>query len=43
VAAARLIASGVPPREACRVAIAGPLTDDPDLLAAALDLITALV
>jgi nitric oxide reductase NorQ protein len=43
VAAARLIASGVPPRGACRVAIAGPLTDDPDLLAAALDLITALV
>jgi nitric oxide reductase NorQ protein len=43
VAAARLIASGVPPREACRVAIAAPLTDDPDLLAAAQDLITALL
>jgi nitric oxide reductase NorQ protein len=43
VAAARLIASGVSPREACRVAIAGPLTDDPDLLAAAQDLIAALV
>lgn len=43
VAAARLIASGVPPRDACRVAIAAPLTDDPDLLAAAGDLITALV
>ena len=43
VAAARLIASGVPPRDACRVAIAAPLTDDPDLLAAAGDLIAALV
>ena len=43
VAAARLMASGVGPREACRVAIAGPLTDDPDLLAAAQDLIAALV
>jgi len=43
VAAARLIASGVAPREACRVAIAAPLTDDPDLLAAAQDVITALL
>jgi nitric oxide reductase NorQ protein len=43
VAAARLIASGVAPREACRVAIAAPLTDDPDLLAAAQDLIAALL
>ena len=43
VAAARLIASGVPLREACRVAIAAPLTDDPDLLAAAHDLIAALL
>jgi nitric oxide reductase NorQ protein len=43
VSAARLIASGVAPREACRVAIAAPLTDDPDLLAAAQDVITALV
>lgn len=43
VAAARLIASGVTPREACRVAIAAPLTDDPDLLAAAQDLIAALL
>ena len=41
VAAARLIASGVAPREACRVAIAAPLTDDPDLLAAAQDVIAA--
>lgn len=43
VAAARLIASGVTPREACRVAIAAPLTDDPDLLAAAQDLIGLLL
>ena len=43
VSAARLIARGVSPRDACRVAIAGPLTDDPDLLAAAQDLIAALV
>jgi nitric oxide reductase NorQ protein len=43
VAAARLIASGVTPREACRVAVAAPLTDDPDLLAAAKDVIAALL
>jgi nitric oxide reductase NorQ protein len=41
VSAARLIASGVAPREACRAAIAAPLTDDPDLLAAAQDVIAA--
>jgi hypothetical protein len=33
----------VPTREACRVAIAAPLTDDPDLLAAVQDVITALL
>ena len=43
VAAARLIASGVTPREACRVAVAAPLTDDPDLLAAVQDVIAALL
>jgi nitric oxide reductase NorQ protein len=43
VSAARLIASGVAPREACRAAIAAPLTDDPDLLAAAQDVIAALL
>jgi len=43
VAAARLIASGVAPREACRLAVAAPLTDDPDLLAAVQDVITALL
>jgi nitric oxide reductase NorQ protein len=42
VAAARLIASGVPLAEACRTAIAGPLTDDPDLLAAVHDVIAAV-
>lgn len=39
VAAARLIAGGIPAYEACRVALAGPLTDDPDLLAAISDLV----
>jgi nitric oxide reductase NorQ protein len=34
VAAARLIARGVPPRLACQTAIAEPLTDEPDALAA---------
>jgi nitric oxide reductase NorQ protein len=41
VATARLIASGIPPQRACRSALAAPLTDDPDLLAAAHDLIAA--
>jgi nitric oxide reductase NorQ protein len=43
VAAARLIANGVPRRHACRTAIAAPLTDDPDLLAAVHDVIAAVV
>ena len=41
VATARLIAGGIPARQACQVALAGPLTDDPDLLAAAADLVVA--
>ncbi|MGZ8411562.1 MAG: AAA family ATPase [Gemmatirosa sp.] len=41
VATARLIADGIAPDEACRVALAGPLTDDPDLLAAIADLVDA--
>jgi nitric oxide reductase NorQ protein len=41
VATARLIADGIPADEACRVALAGPLTDDPDLLAAIADLVDA--
>lgn len=39
VATARLIAGGVAANEACRVALANPLTDDPDLLAAISDLV----
>jgi nitric oxide reductase NorQ protein len=41
VATARLVASGIPMRSACRAALLGPLTDDPDLLAAMHDLVTA--
>ncbi len=39
VATGRLIASGVSARTACRSALAAPLTDDPDLLAAIDDLV----
>lgn len=41
VATARLVASGIPLRIACRTALLGPLTDDADLLAAMHDLVTA--
>jgi nitric oxide reductase NorQ protein len=41
VATARLMASGIPAREAVRAALLGPLTDDPDLLAAMNDLVSA--
>ena len=41
VATARLVAAGIPPVDACRAALAGPLTDDPDLLAAIADLVEA--
>lgn len=41
VSTARLIASGVAPDQACSVALVGPLTDDPDLVAAISDLVTA--
>ena len=41
VATARLISGGIDPARACRVALMAPLTDDPDLLAAIGDLITA--
>ena len=41
VSTARLIASGVAADEACAVALVGPLTDDPDLVAAIADLVTA--
>lgn len=41
VATARLIARGIAPVAACRSALTGPLTDDPDLLAAINDLVRA--
>jgi nitric oxide reductase NorQ protein len=41
VATARLIASGLDPKQACQVALMAPLTDDPDLLAGIRDLIEA--
>ena len=41
VATARLIASGIPAAQACRVALVNPLTDDPDLIAAISDLTVA--
>ncbi len=41
VSTARLIASGIPAEDACRAALAGPLTDDPDLQAAIDDLVAA--
>ena len=41
VAAARLIADGVAPADACRAALIGPLTDDPDLADSIADLVAA--
>jgi len=41
VAAARLIADGVAPSDACRAALIGPLTDDPDLADTIADLVAA--
>jgi nitric oxide reductase NorQ protein len=41
VATARLVASGIPAAQACRVALVNPLTDDPDLIAAISDLTAA--
>lgn len=41
VATGRLIESGLEPRAACEVALVAPLTDDPELLAAIRDLLTA--
>ena len=41
VATARLVASGIPLAQACRVALVNPLTDDPDLIAAIGDLTAA--
>ena len=41
VSAARLIAGGIPATQACRAALVGPLTDDPDLVVAITDIINA--
>jgi nitric oxide reductase NorQ protein len=41
VSTARLIASGIPAEDSCRAALAGPLTDDPDLQSAIDDLVAA--
>ena len=43
VATARLVAGGIPIVDACRAALVGPLTDDPDLAAAITDLVDATV
>jgi nitric oxide reductase NorQ protein len=43
VAAARLIAGGIATRDACRAAITSALSDDPDMLAAVDDVVSALV
>jgi nitric oxide reductase NorQ protein len=43
VSAAQLIAAGIPARDACLSALVGPLTDDPDLLAAIADLVDAMM
>jgi len=39
VSTGRLIAGGISTPQACRVGFVGPLTDDPDLLAAITDLV----
>jgi nitric oxide reductase NorQ protein len=41
VSTARLIAAGIPPREACRAGLVAPLSDDPELLSAMDALVTA--
>jgi len=41
VATARLVASGIAPAAACRAALVGPLTDDPDLVLAISDIVNA--
>jgi len=43
IQAGKLMARGIPARFACRVAIAEPLTDDPELLAAIDEMISSLV
>lgn len=41
VATGRLISGGISARQACRAALVGPLTDDPDLVVAITDIIDA--
>jgi nitric oxide reductase NorQ protein len=41
VATGRLISGGITARQACRAALVGPLTDDPDLVVAITDIIDA--
>lgn len=41
VSTGRLIADGIPADQACRAALVGPLTDDPDLASAISDLVAA--
>jgi len=41
IATARLIAGGIPAPQACRAALVGPLTDDPDLVIAISDVVNA--
>jgi nitric oxide reductase NorQ protein len=43
VATARLIAEGIPPIDACRSALVAPLSDDPELLGALRDLVSAVI
>jgi nitric oxide reductase NorQ protein len=43
VATARLIAGGIPPKEACHVALLAPLSDDADLAGAMHDLVEATI
>ncbi|MEZ5170049.1 MAG: CbbQ/NirQ/NorQ/GpvN family protein [Acidimicrobiia bacterium] len=43
IAAGRLIAAGVPPREAATAAVTGPLTDDPGLETGLLEMVDAYV
>src|SRR5688500_1388029 len=43
VATARLIAEGIPPVDACRSALVAPLSDDPELLGALRDLVSAVL
>ena len=43
IATARLIARGIAPQAACRAALVGPLTADPDVLAAGRDLVAATI